>query len=238
MGSASACRRSPPGSPAGPLPGFLLLSLRVTAVSCRGPTSSVAGFFPPPRAFAGSTPPIGEVRAPPAPNQTPPIGAFAAPLYLCRGDDSLADIIGRGLWDERDFPECSSGALGWICFALADRGSLCRTADDTLSRARGPRCSFFGGGQGSPPATGPHSLRAFLGYNPIKHLIGTSAPAHLPAGQAALLTGRSFFPASSHVPSPMACMPRSTSPSAPARGSRHVVAARREVPLFGGRRCG
>jgi MFS family permease len=35
---------------------------------------------------------------------------------------------------------------------------------------------------------------AFLGYNPIQHLVGAPALAHLPAGQAAVLTGRSFFP--------------------------------------------
>ena len=36
---------------------------------------------------------------------------------------------------------------------------------------------------------------AFLGYSPIQHLLGPSVLAHLPAGQAAALTGRSFFPA-------------------------------------------
>jgi MFS family permease len=36
---------------------------------------------------------------------------------------------------------------------------------------------------------------AFLGYNPIKELLGpTGALQHLPAGQAAYLTSRSFFP--------------------------------------------
>jgi MFS family permease len=36
---------------------------------------------------------------------------------------------------------------------------------------------------------------AFLGYNPIKELLGpTGALQHLPAGQAAYITGRSFFP--------------------------------------------
>jgi MFS family permease len=35
---------------------------------------------------------------------------------------------------------------------------------------------------------------AFLGYNPIQHLVGASTLAHLPPGQAAVLTGRSFFP--------------------------------------------
>ncbi len=36
---------------------------------------------------------------------------------------------------------------------------------------------------------------AFLGYNPIKQLLGpTGALQHLPAGQAAYITGRSFFP--------------------------------------------
>ena len=36
---------------------------------------------------------------------------------------------------------------------------------------------------------------AFLGYSPVQHLVGTSVLAHLPAHQAAALTGRSFFPA-------------------------------------------
>ena len=36
---------------------------------------------------------------------------------------------------------------------------------------------------------------AFLGYNPIKELLGpTGALRHLPARQAAYITGRSFFP--------------------------------------------
>jgi len=36
---------------------------------------------------------------------------------------------------------------------------------------------------------------AFLGYNPVEHLIGSSVLAHLPVHQAAILTGRNFFPA-------------------------------------------
>jgi MFS family permease len=35
---------------------------------------------------------------------------------------------------------------------------------------------------------------AFLGYNPIKTLLGPAVLARLPVGQAAYLTGRSFFP--------------------------------------------
>jgi len=35
---------------------------------------------------------------------------------------------------------------------------------------------------------------AFLGYNPIQHLLGGSVLAHLPAHTQAVLTGRSFFP--------------------------------------------
>ncbi len=35
---------------------------------------------------------------------------------------------------------------------------------------------------------------AFLGYSPVQHLIGTSVLAGLPAHQAAVLTGRGFFP--------------------------------------------
>ena len=35
---------------------------------------------------------------------------------------------------------------------------------------------------------------AFLGYNPIQQLVPATVLAHLPAGHAAFLTGRSFFP--------------------------------------------
>ena len=36
---------------------------------------------------------------------------------------------------------------------------------------------------------------AFLGYNPVQHLIGPGVLSHLPAAEQATLTGRSFFPA-------------------------------------------
>jgi MFS family permease len=35
---------------------------------------------------------------------------------------------------------------------------------------------------------------AFLGYNPMQHLLGAHVLAHLPAGHRALVIGRSFFP--------------------------------------------
>src|SRR5437660_8391676 len=35
---------------------------------------------------------------------------------------------------------------------------------------------------------------AFLGENPMQHLLGPSVLAHLPPGHAAVVTGRSFFP--------------------------------------------
>jgi len=35
---------------------------------------------------------------------------------------------------------------------------------------------------------------AFLGYNPMQHLLGSSVLSHLPAGHRALITGRRFFP--------------------------------------------
>jgi MFS family permease len=35
---------------------------------------------------------------------------------------------------------------------------------------------------------------AFLGYSPVQHLVGPAVLARLPASQAAILTGRSFFP--------------------------------------------
>jgi MFS family permease len=35
---------------------------------------------------------------------------------------------------------------------------------------------------------------AFLGYNPMQHLLGSSVLAHLPVANRAVITGRSFFP--------------------------------------------
>jgi hypothetical protein len=35
---------------------------------------------------------------------------------------------------------------------------------------------------------------AFLGYDPVQHLIGTGVLSHLSVHQQAVLTGRSFFP--------------------------------------------
>jgi hypothetical protein len=56
---------------------------------------------------------------------------------------------------------------------------------------------------GVPAASAEHAAHlppvsilfaAFLGYNPIQHLLGSSVLAHLPAHTQAVLTGRSFFP--------------------------------------------
>jgi hypothetical protein len=41
---------------------------------------------------------------------------------------------------------------------------------------------------------------AFLGYNPLQHLIGPHALASIPAGSRAILTSRSFFPHRSRGP--------------------------------------
>jgi MFS family permease len=49
-----------------------------------------------------------------------------------------------------------------------------------------------------PPVTS--LFAAFLGYNPIQKLLGVNLLHHLPAGQAAIVTGRSFFPRLMTVP--------------------------------------
>jgi hypothetical protein len=65
--------------------------------------------------------------------------------------------------------------------------------------------AMYGGltAQGVPEAAAAHIshlppisvlFSAFLGYNPLKQLLGPHVLAHLPAGHAALLTSRSFFP--------------------------------------------
>jgi MFS family permease len=57
--------------------------------------------------------------------------------------------------------------------------------------------------QGVPAAAAQHAAHlppvsilfaAFLGYNPIQHLVGGNVLGHLPAHSQAALTGRSFFP--------------------------------------------
>ncbi len=57
--------------------------------------------------------------------------------------------------------------------------------------------------QGVPAAAAQHVAHlppiavlfsAFLGYNPLKQVLGSSVLSHLPAGHAAHLTSRSFFP--------------------------------------------
>ena len=59
------------------------------------------------------------------------------------------------------------------------------------------------GAHGVAPTTALHAARippisvlfaAFLGYNPIQHLLGPHALAMLTAPNQAILTGRSFFP--------------------------------------------
>jgi MFS family permease len=56
---------------------------------------------------------------------------------------------------------------------------------------------------GVPPAAAQHAAHlppvsilfaAFLGYNPIQHLLGNSVLVHLPAHTQTVLAGRSFFP--------------------------------------------
>ncbi len=75
----------------------------------------------------------------------------------------------------------------------------------TLGLASSLPAHLYGGlvAQGVPAATA-HQVAsvppvgslfaAFLGYNPIQQLLPASVLAHLPAGHAAYLTGRSFFP--------------------------------------------
>jgi hypothetical protein len=57
--------------------------------------------------------------------------------------------------------------------------------------------------QGVPSAAAQHVAHlppiavlfsAFLGYNPLKQVLGPAVLGHLPAGHAAILTSRSFFP--------------------------------------------
>ena len=64
---------------------------------------------------------------------------------------------------------------------------------------------------GVPPAVAEHVAHlspvstlfaAFLGYDPVQHLIGAHALAHLPLAQQHVLTGRGFFPGLISAPVP------------------------------------
>ena len=81
-----------------------------------------------------------------------------------------------------------------IFFSLMIVG-LSAVLPSTLYQGSGPAGRVTGCGHQvahlPPVAT---LFAAFLGYNPMQHLLGPSVLAHLPPGRAAVLQGRSFFP--------------------------------------------
>ncbi len=75
---------------------------------------------------------------------------------------------------------------------------------------------------------------AFLGYNPIQHLIGAHALGALPAASHAIVTGRSFFP--QLISGPFSQRPARGVPVRDRRlhrRRRRVAAARRHLPPRG-----
>ena len=91
----------------------------------------------------------------------------------------------------------------------------CRTRSAPGSRRTASRAATANGVAHLPPVS--ILFAAFLGYNPIQHLLGPHALAALGAHDQAVLTGRSFFPHLISEPVPdRACTRRSRSRSPPA----------------------
>ena len=83
-----------------------------------------------------------------------------------------------------------------IFFSLMIAGLAVHAADHAHQRPRPPRASrtTIAHQIGSLPPVGS-LFAAFLGYNPIKQLLGpTGVLHHLPAANVAVLTGQKFFP--------------------------------------------
>ena len=123
------------------------------------------------------------------------MGAFAAPNRAGVMNSLPPDHRGVGSGMNSTFQNAGQVLSIGIFFTLMIIG-LSATLPATLYRgltAHGVPASVADSASHLPPVS--TLFAAFLGYNPIQHLVGASVLAHLPARQAAVLSGRSFFPA-------------------------------------------
>ena len=101
----------------------------------------------------------------------------------------------RGIGDELHLPELGAGPLHRHLLHAHDRGDRRRRCPTPMYHglvAQGVPTGVADRVAHLPPVS--TLFAAFLGYNPMQHLLGNNVLAHLPAGHRAVITGRSFFP--------------------------------------------
>jgi len=122
------------------------------------------------------------------------MGLFASPNRAAVMNSLPAGDRGAGGGMNQTFQNSAQVISIGIFFTLLVIGlssSLHSTLADGL-QAHGVSPAAAHQAAGIPPIS--VLFAAFLGYNPIQHLVGSHALASLPAGQQAALTGHSFFP--------------------------------------------
>ena len=123
------------------------------------------------------------------------IGLFAAPNRAAVMNSLPRGDRGQRRRDEPDLPELGAGALDRHLLHADDHRALVEPAAHAERGTRGARRRSRRRAHriGDLP---PVSIlfAAFLGYNPIEHLLGPHALAGLTPHDRAALTGRAFFP--------------------------------------------
>jgi len=122
------------------------------------------------------------------------MGAFASPNRAGVMNSLPAEHRGVGAGMTSTFQNSAQVLSVGVFFTLIIIG-LSATLPTTLYHglvAHGVPSSAATAAAHLPPVS--TLFAAFLGYNPVEHLVGASVLAHLPAHQAAILTGRTFFP--------------------------------------------
>ena len=122
------------------------------------------------------------------------MGAFAAPNRAGVMNSLPPQNRGVGSGMNSTFQNAAQVLSIGIFFTLVIVG-LSSTLSTTLFHglvAHGVPSSAAAKAAHLPPVS--TLFAAFLGYNPVKYLVGASLLAHLPAHQAAVLTGRGYFP--------------------------------------------
>jgi MFS family permease len=123
------------------------------------------------------------------------MGAFAAPNRAGVMNSLPPEHRGVGSGMNSTFQNAAQVLSIGIFFTLMIVG-LSATLPTTLYHglvAHGVPASVAARAAHLPPVS--TLFAAFLGYSPVQHLVGPAVLAHLRAHQAAVLTGRGFFPA-------------------------------------------
>ncbi len=138
-----------------------------------------------------------------------PYWLFAVAAVLHRAGDGLVRVAEPGggdeqparrapggrVGDEHHVPELGPGAVDRDLLHPDDRRAVFVAAAEPVpgaGRARGVAAAAALRVSHLPPVS--TLFAAFLGYNPVQHLVGPGVLSHLTAAQQATLTGRSFFP--------------------------------------------